>query len=62
MCGSNDLCTGPKWLESMGTPMPGSPAPFLLIFTFTNYYGGVIPKGMSTRNASLITWDKKSME
>ncbi|XP_065898214.1 NPC intracellular cholesterol transporter 1-like isoform X2 [Dysidea avara] len=60
MCGSNDPCTGPKWLEFMGTPMPGSPAPFLLNFTFTNYTsGGVIPNGMFARNVSLVNCNEE---
>ena len=59
MCGSNDPCTGPKWLEFMGTPMPGSPAPFLMNFTFTDYSsGGVIPNNMTARDTKLIRCDE----
>ncbi|XP_065898211.1 NPC intracellular cholesterol transporter 1-like isoform X1 [Dysidea avara] len=60
MCGSNDPCTGPKWLEFMGTPMPGSPAPFQLNFTFTDYSsGGIIPKNMTARDSKLIGCDER---
>jgi len=60
MCGSNDPCTGPKWLRFMGTPMPGSPAPFLMNFTFTEYSsGGVIPKNMTARDSKLIRCDEE---
>jgi len=55
MCGSYDPCTGPKWLKFMGTPMTGSPAPFFMDFTFTDYSsGGVIPQNMVARDAKLI--------
>ena len=55
MCGSNHPCTGQKWLKFMGTPQPGSPAPFLLNFTFTdNTTGHGVPPNMAARNATLF--------
>lgn len=55
MCGSNNPCTGQKWLEFMGTPQPSSPASFTLNFTLTNESsGGDLPTNMSARNATLL--------
>ena len=55
MCGSNNPCTGQKWLQFMGTPQPTSPSPFTLNFTFTNNTsGGDLPTNISARNASLL--------
>lgn len=53
MCGSNDPCTGQKWLTFMGTPQATSPAPFLLNFTFTDDNHG-LPTNMVARNATLL--------
>ena len=59
MCGSNHPCTGQKWLNFMGTPQPGSPAPFLLNFKFTNgTTGRDVPPNMSARNATLSRCDE----
>ena len=53
--GNYGQCSGQLWLESLGTPQPILPVPFVLNFTFTNDPSGHdLPTNMSALNGTLL--------